>query len=348
MNNGAILPYGLLGSSDTDLLSGFNKTYKNTPLRVGVVLEAYPTTSDKNVNKLTPEYKVCVVEQQEDRGSTTIIYPNCMSSEGLGSIADFFEKTIRFQTTKTSKGSSTNLKDQDGAIVLLLCLDGMSDKGIIVSFLTHPDRKKTLLDEGPRLEGEFNGLNIKVEKDGSAQLTFRGATNNQGQPLDKEQGNTELLIEKDGSIQMKHKSIIYRLEKSGNVNLAADGDISSTSKKNISMASSDSVSIKSEKNTSINSKDLLLKASGSAMLESQKLTVKSESEIKISGSEFKVEAEALVKIKATSVTIDGLVNLGGDGGQPVLILSSMIMGTGNMGAPVISSAITGAVKVMAQ
>ncbi|NJO48225.1 MAG: hypothetical protein HC840_00755 [Leptolyngbyaceae cyanobacterium RM2_2_4] len=68
----------------------------------------------------------------------------------------------------------------------------------------------------------------------------------------------------------------------------------------------------------------------------------------IKGSEFKVEAESMAKIKATQITLDGLVNLGGDGGQPVLILTSIIYGIGNLGVPIVSQAITGAFKVNAQ
>lgn len=348
MNNGAVLPTGLLGDNGAAMMAGFNKTYKNNALRIGVVVAAYPTSDDKNRNKLTTEYDVLVVEQHEDKGATTILYRNCMSSEGLGSIADFFEKALRPKKKKTTKGDSVNLKGQDGAIVLLLCLDSMSDKGIIISALTHPDRKTTLKDEGPRLEGEYNGLNIKVEKDGSATLTFRGATDSEGKVLDKNQGDTVIGIEKDGSFQVKHKTVTQRLDKKGTASLTADDNISNTTKKNFNIEAKENISLKATKNLQIDVKDLVAKASGSATLECQKLSVKSSSDISIKGSEIKMEAEAMAKIKSTMITLDGLVNLGGDGGQPVLILTSVIMGVGNLGAPVISQAITGAFKVNAQ
>lgn len=348
MNNGAVLPSGLLGINDREMMAGFNKTYKNNALRIGVVVSSYPVSDDKNRSKLTSEYDVLVIEQHENKGSTTLLYRNCMSSEGLGSIADFFEKALRPKKKKTTKGDSVNLKGQDGAIVLLLCLDGMSDKGIIISALTHPDRKTTLKDEGPRLEGEYNGLNIKVEKDGSATLTFRGATDNNGAVLDKEQGNTVIGIEKDGSFQVKHKTIAQRLDKNGKASLESDDDISNTTKKSFNILATENVTIKATKNFTLDCVDLTAKASGSAILECQKLAIKSESDIMIKSSEFKVEAEALARITATQITIDGLVNLGGDGGQPVLIMSSIIVGVGNLSAPVISMAITGAFRVNAQ
>jgi hypothetical protein len=348
MNNGAVLPNGLLGDNAGAMMAGFNKTYRNNALRIGVVVAAYPTTDDKNRSKLTTEYDVLVVEQHEDKGSTTLLYRNCMSSEGLGSIADFFEKTLRPKKKKTTKGDSVNLKGQDGAIVLLLCLDGMSDKGIIISALTHPDRKTTLKDADPRLEGEYNGLNIKVEKDGSATLTFRGATDSEGKVLDKNQGDTIIGIEKDGSFQTKHKTITQRLDKNGKASLTADDDISNTTKKNFNVTATENIAMKATKNFSADMVDLIVKASGSATLECQKLAIKSQSDISIKGSQIMAEAEALAKIKATQITLDGLVALGGDGGQPVLIMTSIILGIGNLGAPVISQAITGAFKVTAQ
>jgi hypothetical protein len=348
MNNGAVLPNGLLGENAGAMMAGFNKTYRNNALRIGVVVSAYPTTDDKNRSKLTTEYDVLVVEQHEDKGSTTLLYRNCMSSEGLGSIADFFEKTLRPKKKKTTKGDSVNLKGQDGAIVLLLCLDGMSDKGIIISALTHPDRKTTLKDADPRLEGEYNGLNIKVEKDGSATLTFRGATDSEGKVLDKNQGDTVIGIEKDGSFQTKHKTITQRLDKNGKASLTADDDISNTTKKNFNVTATENITMKATKNFSAEMVDLIVKASGSATLECQKLAIKSQSDIMVKGSQIQIEAEALAKIKATQITLDGLVNLGGDGGQPVLIMTSIILGIGNLGGPVISQAITGAFKVNAQ
>lgn len=351
MDNGAVLPSGLLGVSDQEMMAGFNKTYKNNALRIGVVVASYPVSDDKNRSKLTSEYDVLVVEQHENSGATTLLYRNCMSSEGLGSIADFFEKALRPKKKKTTKGDSVNLKGQDGAIVLLLCLDGMSDKGIIISALTHPDRKTTLKDDGPRLEGEYNGLNIKVEKDGSATLTFRGATGNDGKVLDKEQGDTVIGIEKDGSFQLKvgkEKGVTQRHEKKGKSSLTAEDDISNTTKKNFNVTATENVAIKATKNFNLECADLLAKASGSATLECQKLTIKAESAIEVKGSEFKVEAESMAKIKAATITLDGQVALGGDGGQPILLLGTQFLGIGNLGAPVMSSAIAGfAVKVTA-
>jgi len=341
LNNGAVLPSGLLGNDPGQLLAGFNKSYKNSALRIGVIKETYPVSHDLNKSKLTTEYDVTVIEQNEDRGATTILYRNCMSAEGLGSVADFFERTLRKTKKKTRKGDAVNTKGQNGAIVLLLCLDGMSDKGIIMGSLTHPDRKTTLKDEDPHLEGEYNGVNIKVEKDGSCTLTFKGATDNDGKVTDSSQGNTTVKIEKDGSYQVDHKTITQRFAKDGKASLTADDDISNTTKKNFKVTATENINLKAEKDFTLDCVMLTAKATGSAMLECQKLDVKVESDINIKGSTANLEAESMVKIKSGIVIIDGITYVGGAGGLPILTLLTMTLGVGNLGMPVISFPISG-------
>lgn len=341
LDNGAILPFGLMSESSKGMMEGFKKTYQNSSLRVGIIRQSYGITSPNNVSQLVPEYDVMVFEQNEDRGSTVITYKNCMAAAALGSIADFFEANLRKLEKKTSKGETPSLGGQNGAVVLLLCLDSMSEKGIIIGSLTHPDRKTTLVDTDPHLEGEYNGVNIKVEKDGSTTLTFNGATDNDGKIIDSSQGPTVMKIEKDGSYQVNHKTITQRLDKSGKADLTADDDISNTTKKNFNVTTTESINLNATKDFNLASVQMLVNASGSAQLQCQKLVVQSQSNIDIKGSEIAIEAEAIASIKATTITLQGLVSLGGSGGQPVLILSTMFIGVGNLGIPVISNAISG-------
>lgn len=226
LDNGTVLPFGLLGDNNEGLMAGFNKSYRNTPLRMGIVIRSYDISDLNNASKLSTEYDVYVFEQNEDKGSTIITYKNCLSSEGLGSIADFFEKNLRVRTaTSTTASTLINTTGQDGAIVLILCLDGMSDKAIIISGLTHPDRQTNLVNSDPFLEGEYNGVNIQVATDGSATFTFKGATDNNGDPIDSTQGNTVAKVETDGSFQINHSTITFRLDKNGTATLTANTDV---------------------------------------------------------------------------------------------------------------------------
>jgi hypothetical protein len=69
--------------------------------------------------------------------------------------------------------------------------------------------------------------------------------------------------------------------------------------------------------------------------------MQSQSDIDFDGQNFQVEASSMASIKAPNVAITGQVALGGPGGQPLLMLSAMMIGTGNLGLPVISQAISG-------
>lgn len=341
LNNGAVLPSGLLGADSNYDFSGFNKSYKNYPLRMGVITACYPIGSENNRSKLTNEYDVSVFEQHEDLGTTVITYKNCLCSEGLGSIADFFEKTLRVKEDSNSKKDVPNTKHQNGAVVLLMCLDGVSDKGIILGALTHPDRKSTITDEGPRMEGEFNGMNLKVEKDGSAKITFKGATDNNGKIIDESQGDTVIDIEKDGTFQVSHENITQRLEKSGNASLTAKKDISNTTEENFNISAKKNIVMKADKDSHWDTTKFTLNANGSANIFCNGLNVESQATMSMNGKSLKVDAASMAMIKSPSITLDGQVALGGAGGLPVLILSTQMIGIGNLGAPVMSTAIFG-------
>lgn len=347
LRSGGVLPSGLLGGGQSGM-EGFNKTYKNTALKVGVVTACYPATHEKNRTKLTSEYDVVAIEQHENSGATATTYYNCLSASSLGSIADYFDVTIRSRKKKKYKGDAPRLNEQNGSVVLLLCLDASGEKAMIIGSFPHPDRKTTLKSDKAYLEGQYNGVNVKVENDGSTSLVFQGAMDEDGKILDVSQGPTTIKIEKDGSFQVDHKTIKHRLEKSGKASLTADDDISNTTKKNFNVTATENITTKSTKNTSMDMKEFMLKASGSAMLDVQKLTVKSASETKVDTKQLMVEASAMAQIKAPTIVLDGLVALGGPGGQPVLLLSTQILGTGNLGIPVMSTAIAGyATKVVA-
>ena len=276
--NGTVLPHGILGNDTQSMMAGFNKTYRNNSLRMGIVIREYPVTDDNNRSKLATEYDVLVFEQVEDRGSTTITYKNCLSSEGFGSIPDFFEASLRVKEVGGAD-NSLDTKDQNGAVVLLLCLDGISEKAIIIGGVNHPDRKTTVVEDTPRLEGEFNGVNIKIEQDGSTSLEFNGATDNDGEIIDDSQGKTKIAIEKDGSFQVDHDAVTIRLDRKGVVTITAKDDLNISCK---------NAKVTASENVNANCVDATITASGTATVEGQ--TVKlgaGAAEAVIKGDTFK-------------------------------------------------------------
>ena len=228
LKNGTVLPSGLLTHDKMAMLEGFKKTFQNKTLKAGIVVASYAITDSNNLSKLFIEYDVLAFEQNEDKGSTVIVYKNCATSSSLGSIADFFEMALRPLEHQTTKGTVPSPSGQDGSIVLLLCLNGMSDTGIIVGSLQHPDRPTTLTTTGPYLQGEYNGVNVVVNTDGSTSLTFKGATDSYGDPTDSSQGDTVVSIATDGSFSVNHSTVTFNLAKSGDVTITAKGSVNVT------------------------------------------------------------------------------------------------------------------------
>jgi hypothetical protein len=228
LDSGGVLPSHLLSGNDSaERIAGFNKTYRNYPLRLGIVDKIYPITDINNFTKLSTEYDILVFEQNEDRGNTIITYKNCISSDSLGSVADFLDKNLRYKTENTNPGGILNTVNQNGATVLLLCLDGVSEKAVIIGALPHPDRASTLLNSDPYLEGEYNGVNIKVNTDGSTALTFQGPTNSDGDTTTTN-GNTVFQIKTDGSFEFNHSTITISANKSGVLNITTTSDANIT------------------------------------------------------------------------------------------------------------------------
>lgn len=270
--NGTVLPHGLLGSSSDAGMAGFNKTYRNTAMRLGIVVKSHGVSDAANLTKLTTEYDVLVFEQLEDRGSSIITYRNCISAEGMGSIADFFERTLRVRQNTSDQSKAINTKNQNGAVVLILCIDGVSEKAVIVGSITHPDRKSTLTGHTAHLEGEFNGVNIQVNDDGSANFTWNGPTNNSGAPVDSSLTPTVLSVAADGSFQIQHKTITFTLDIGGDATLTSSGNL------NVNCADANIVA----------SGDANITASGSATIDAPAINLgKGATDAVIKGDTFK-------------------------------------------------------------
>ena len=265
LDNGTVLPSGLVGIENKDTMGAWRKTYQNTSLRVGIVKASYPISDPSNINKQVPEYDVFVFEQNEDKGSTAITYRHCVAATSFGSKADFLEANLRSLTKKTTRDPVISPSGQNGAIVLLLCLNGQSDTGIIVSALAHPDRPTTLTDSGPHLEGEYNGVNIKVNKDGSTSLVFNGATDNDGNITNPSQGPTTLTIETDGSFQVGHDKITFRLDKNGDATLDTKKDT------NLNVAGKINIIVKGD--ATVQCKELNATASGKAIIKASEINL---------------------------------------------------------------------------
>ena len=327
-----ILPSSLLEDRAPGDMNFQKQVGENMYLRLGVVVEIYDVGEEGNISKLVPEYDVMTIQHEN-----TATYKNCFAADGFGGVADFYNKKLRKPKDAKKVKDSGSMKKQNGSMVLLLCIDGRSEQGIIISHLSHSDRTKGKLTKelGHHLEGEFNGINWKVDKDGALTLTFNSATDNDGKPADTAAAGSTFKIEKDGSIEAadgnKEKIRIDKKEKT--ISVTAEKDISVTTDANANITAKKNVSVKS-------TADLLADAGGSFTAKSGgAFNVKSEGPMSLSAPDIKIAADNMMTLKGSQVMISAQQIQVGDGGTPAIVLSTQFLGIGNLGAPVLSVAI---------
>jgi len=371
----------VLSTRDEKNVDFARKIFGNTSLRLGLVLEVLENDNEKNISKLGPEYNVLAIEQDGGNGSSTTVYKNCISIDAFGGVADFFQFKHRAAKDPKKAQKEGTIKGDTGSIVLLLCLDGNSEKAVILKSVQNPSRNVLLeKSKGQYAEGEFNGVNFSVDNDGALTVTFRSATEDDGTPKDSEAGGTEFKIEKDGSFEVNDGPLegdlanSYRKPEEGQeqeqaAEVESSGDAIAYEKfrmdktaKTIDMESRDDQSYKTDKNFNFEAKesmniklgkDLIAEAEGKAAFTiSQAFDVEAKGPASFKSQNLKVESKSLIQMKAQSLFqveagSSAIIKapqllLGPSPAQPALLAYELItLGIGNLGGPVISNAIAG-------
>jgi len=318
--------------------------FNNTALKAGIIVRVYDIDDKKNRNKNFPEYDVLVVEQDGKKTVAPQYYYNCISIDGFGGVADFFEYKLRpVASTKKEKNKTvidTNFKNQFGNMVLVLCLDGSIDKGIIVKSVSHRGRKTNLTkDNDIHLEGEYNGLNWKINKDGELTVTFKSKTNEKGESQDEEAGGTFFEINKEGSVDINtalegdDETYIRMDKKNKGIGLKAGQHIGLTAKKNIGFNAD--ADIKGTAKAKIE-----FAAEGSAKYTSKSsFKIESDSALNMKGASIKAESDDNFFIKGTQVFIDAPMTQVGTVALPAVVPTTFFLGIGNLGVPILSVAV---------
>lgn len=323
LNNGTILPSSLLGSQSLDMVSAFNKSYENVQLKAGIITDCYDIDSKQNMRKTSPEYDVLVMEQDKHRGTTTTTYKNVISLDSFGGLADFFDFKRRPQVKK----DKTNFHKNDGQLVLLLCLDGSSEKAIIIGGVKHAQRLSKLTAEaGLHLEGEYNGLNWQIDKDGALKILFKSPTDNEGKVKNEKLSGTNLNIKKDGSLQLTTQDL-NKPELNESLTLdKTNQSLALTARKNTSITTGGDFTnaIKGSFNNTIG-KDLSLNITGSSTITSKSLTITAQEALTIKAKESQQTYEANCKIQAKKIDLSGDSVAIGMGASALAVLGPQLM-----------------------
>lgn len=178
----------------------------NNSMLVGEIIKVYAIDEPSNdPSGADAKYTVCDVMVHRANGSTEVI-PRCkiMQPSWGGSPNNFLE------TLGPNPGPNQSDLKKDGSQrtsqqVLLSFVDGRKDAAVILGTVPHsakpaksrrPSKKK-----GIYLEAEFQGLNWKINNDGSFEMIFNGPRNDKGELIGKD-GPTTMKIDAKGNVQI--------------------------------------------------------------------------------------------------------------------------------------------------
>lgn len=345
-----VLPSSLLSFAEESYYDSFSQALNNVALRIGIVKTIAKIETKDNESKTTIEYDVLTFQQDKDKGVIPITYRSCVTMDAFGGIGDFFE-FIKSAPT----GQAGDLKIDDGSYVLLLCIDGTSTRGIIVGALPHHQRKSTLTNaKDKHLEGEYNGLRFKVNDDGELTFTLKGKTDNKGVPKTKV-GGSQFKMEKDGSVEINTRDLEPALStndkdgKSSGSEPKTDFEkvrvdktrqmVDINARKDINLTTGANFNLTAKANANLKMKDLIVQAEGKADFAIKGVfNIKADGAMSVAAADLKIKSDAAVTVDASQVNINAQKIALGSGGTPAVTSLTQFVGTGNLGAPIISIA----------
>lgn len=322
-------------------LEQIGRVNDNVRLRVGIVQKIIYPTDKESITKQFIEYDVLILEQNIHGGIAPVLYKNLLAAESFGGIGDFSFYTYRPQQKIKNPKKTLDISpyDQDGAIVLVLFVDGLSNKGVIIGALGHPDRKVPHEKDKHELLFVFNGISFHIKDNGSLEAKFIGKTDHTGKPVNKDLGETVLIIDEQGGIKIAHKNAELIIAKDGSFTVKNKNITQFESEKNITFNTKENLAINAEKNISQKSKkDLILEASGNSSLKAQQIKITGGSKIELGAPNIEIKGGGQVTIKAGQITLNGMVQLGGAGGTPAVTSQTQFLGF-VLNIPVFSQAI---------
>lgn len=220
---------------EPDDRSGKDLRRSEFKFRLGVVTDIYPPNHKKNKSKRYTEYMVDVFVMED--AATTKPYP-AVVSDTFASASDKFSFTPRITKTDPTKYGIT-----EGSFVAVLCINADTQRALIIGGFPNPNLPVISQDpdEGHHLFFEFNGLMIKINKDGELVLFRKGATNEDGTVKDGYVDNSgaEITLLKDGSVSIRagtdSKTSIQLDPSRDEINLTCAGNVNVSCKGNVNV-----------------------------------------------------------------------------------------------------------------
>lgn len=351
LGDGSILPHNFM----TEPVKGAKHfLHNNLALRSGMVTDIIYPDDDSSLSKQVIEYNVAVAQYEARGGVNISMIRNCKVNNIFGSQNNNLTYTLK-PGTKDDKGIY-----QKTSIVTILCINGITDAGsaVIIGGLANDDGPSYTSEDGQFYDFNFNGINWNINKDGEYTVTFNSPLDDDGNPTNKDAQGTEIKIDKNGVVKISDNEgqfwSIDRTSKistwsNGNesiiidkgnkaVSLTSSGTMDSSSQKAMTMSSQDAVSVSSQNDMSLKS------GSNTAIEASANMNMKAGSawSVNVSGNANLQIGGDLTMIAGGNAQMMGTLNMLGLGDLPIALVGiSQAIGTGNLGAPVVSTILNG-------
>lgn len=197
LRDGTVIPSYLGASSSYSRKP--NSQLTDNSLRLGEVRGIVYPNDPGSYSKRVVEYDIDVQYRDGEGVSSTSKFRGVAANNIFGGIADQFHATYRAEPNPkeySSNGFGV------GSKVLVACVGGSQQFGIILGGIKDPDDEAESKADGHNLFFEFNGVRVQIKDDGELELTFRGKTKVDGE-LDNsavpEAEGTRLQINKEGN-----------------------------------------------------------------------------------------------------------------------------------------------------
>lgn len=339
----------------------------------GVIVTVVYPDDPKNITKDRVEYVIKVKGQ---------LFPNAIEVKAGGGKFNYSER-IR-KPTEVSSSGALNQKTYDelldGEHVYVAFLEGYGNTPLIIGGAEHPARgtyKKIKKTDGVFSVDEFNGVEVSIDKDSNYMVKHVGRKDPKGKIADEKAvgamlklfGNGNILF--DTSKTAGDKPLLMLFDKAGkkfeiqaqeNVATFDDTGMKFTDKfGNISVFDTAGIKITDKSGNIIEMKsgEVKITVAGNIKLAIDgniDMTATGNATVKATGNAT-VEADGKVIVKGTAGTdvgsassitkVDGTQVLLAGGGPPVARLGDMVVGTGNLGAPIVANILQGSTKVKA-
>jgi hypothetical protein len=316
------------------------QSVKNSSVKVGIVRDTI-SLDDQDI--------AYIVEVWLGTRYTPV---QCVRSCRFGGIYNYEEFTYRGFTPGDSSAADGYLDYKAGDVVVIAYIDGDSRDGVILGSFNHPGRTRNFdSEDGIQYASEFNGIEKTINEDGEYKVTFKGTPTNIDllrQPVTgdslpdpeyRDSAGSYYSFYEDGSYEVadNNEQFIY-IDKEGEQIIIGSGNTSLVIDKN-----KESYSI-TNKSTSFNSADEFKVKTKTTDFNSSKLFQVKTKDIKTTGK-WNQKGDVTISGKTTNngdvaingkLTTTGATSLAG-GANPLIYDIVLAKGTGNKGAPVISS-----------